>query len=108
MNENIQENVTTSEESLQSNSDSPEVVTENNTDDSVESGPIDNPDQTNTEQILPSHEESSESNESSSSDESRSSDSESYSDESVVSNEDNLEESIAEPTSTVIQFSLPE
>ena len=108
MNENNQENVTTSEESLQSNSDSSEVVIENNNVDSVESVPNDNSDQANTEQILPSNEESSTGVEFSSSDESSSSDSESNVDESNDSNEDNLEESTEEPTSTVIQVERTE
>ena len=105
MNENNQENTTISEESLQSNSDTTEVVTN---DYSVESVPNDNSDQANTEQILPSNEESSESNESSSSDESSSTCSESNSDVSTYSSEDNLEESNEEPTSTVIQVERTE
>ena len=95
MNENNQENVTTSEESLQSNSDSSEVVTENNSSDSSV--------QANTEQILPSDEESSIDSESSSSDESTSSYPESTIDESTYSTQDSIEESNEEPTSTVIQ-----
>lgn len=100
MNENNQENSTVSEESLQSNSDSSEVVNNNN---SVETVPNDNSDQANTEQILPSNEESSSDSESSSSDESSSIGSESNHDESTDSSEDSLEESIEEPSSTVIQ-----
>lgn len=105
MNENNQENTTISEKSVQSNSDSSEVVANEN---SVESVPNDNSDQANTEQILPSNEESSENSESSYSDESSSSNSESNSDESVDSSEDNLEESTEEPTSTVIQVERTE
>ena len=105
MNENNQENTTISEESVQSNTDSSEVVTNDN---SVETVPNDNSDQANTEQFLPSNEESSEISESSSSDESSSSNSESNSNESTNSDETNLEESTEEPTSTVIQVERTE
>lgn len=105
MNENNQENTTISEESLQSSSDSSEVVTNDN---SVESVPNDNSEQANTEQIFPSNEESSTSSESSSCNESNSSDTENNSDESTDSDETNLEESTEEPTSTVIQVERTE
>lgn len=100
MNENNQENTTISEEPVQSDSNSSEVVTNDN---SVETVPNDNSDQANTEQILPSTEESSSGDVSSSSDESNSSDTEYTNDESIDSIEDSTEESTEEPTSTVIQ-----
>lgn len=108
MNANNQENTTISEKSLQSNTDSSEVVEKNNNSDSVESVPNDYSEQANTEQILPSNEKSSSDSESNSSDESTSSDSESNSNESADSDETNLEESSEEPTSTVIQVERTE
>lgn len=100
MNENIQENTTFSEESLQSNSDSSEVVTNDN---SVESVPNDNSDQANTEQILPSNEESTSNSVSSSSDESSSSDPGSNYEESINSDETSSADGSEQPSSTVIQ-----
>ena len=108
MNENIQENTTISEESLQSSPDSSEVVTEIHDSDSVESVPNDNSNQTNTEQILPSDEKSFNESESSSSDESSSSGTESNNVESTDSTEDSTEESTEEPSSTVIQVERTE